>query len=265
MGPTAMGKTELAVELVQRFPFEIISVDSAMVYRDMDIGTAKPTQEVLSLAPHRLIDILDPAERYSAGRFRDDALAEMKDVTERGRIPLLVGGTMLYFRALGKEFSELPSADPGIRAKLEQDAERSGWGGLHQRLQDIDPVSAKRIHCNDPQRIQRALEIYEITGCTLTQLQSRDAGTAVPYKFTKLALLPSDRDKLYQRIELRFQEMLAQGFLAEVASLHSRDDLHADLPSMRAVGYRQAWQFLDGELGELEWVQRGLVATRQYA
>ncbi len=264
MGPTASGKTGLAVELVRRLPLDIISVDSAMVYRGMDIGTAKPDADVLEAAPHRLIDIRDPAEPYSAAEFSDDALREMAAIDAAGRIPLLVGGTMLYFRALEQGLSELPGADLQVRARLEQEAREAGWAALHRRLQAVDPVSAERIHRNDPQRIQRALEVYELTGSTLTELCRRGRARAAPYRFLKIVLAPPDRELLHERIERRFHAMLEQGFLDEVRTLRARGDLHAELPSMRAVGYRQAWAYLAGELGD-DWPERAVAATRQYA
>lgn len=265
MGPTASGKTALAVELVRQLPCDIISVDSAMVYRGMDIGTAKPDRSILDRAPHRLIDIRDPAEPYSAAEFRDDALREMADISAAGRIPLLVGGTMLYFRALEQGLSALPTADAGVRARLEVQGRRQGWALLHRRLADVDPPAAARIHPNDPQRIQRALEVYELTGSTLTELCRRGRQQAAPYRFLKIILAPPERPRLYARIEQRLHTMLEQGFLDEVRALRARGDLHAELPSLRAVGYRQAWAYLEGELGTDEWVDRALIATRQYA
>jgi len=265
MGPTASGKTDLAVELVQRLPCDIISVDSAMVYRGMDIGTAKPTPDVLAIAPHRLLDICDPAEPYSAGQFRTDALHEIENILAKGRIPLLVGGTMLYFHTLQNGLSELPQADPIIREKILNEAKQFGWQYLHERLQKIDPVSAQRIHPNDPQRLQRALEVYEITGKNLTTLCKEDKRQTLPYQLINLALAPADRDLLHQRIALRFQQMLDQGFITEVENLYRRGDLHADFPSIRAVGYRQAWDYLEGLLTVEEMQERAVIATRQLA
>jgi len=265
MGPTATGKTELAVELVKRLSVEIISVDSAMVYRGMDIGTAKPGADIQRLAPHRLIDILDPVEPYSAGRFRTDAIREMEQIRRAGRIPLLVGGTMLYFRALERGFSELPAANPEVRSALESDAQRYGWSVMHRRLAAVDPASAQRIHPNDPQRIQRALEVYEITGRSLSELQDRGTQGPAPFRYVKLALIPEHRSRLNKRIEKRFQEMLARGFLEEVRGFYERGDLAPEMPSMRAVGYRQAWQYLAGDSPEQDWVQQAVIATRQYA
>ena len=265
MGPTASGKTDLAVELAKRFPFEIISVDSALVYRGMDIGTAKPGPEVLAQTPHRLIDIRDPSEPYSAADFREDALLEMADITAQGRIPLLVGGTFLYFRALEQGLSDMPAADPEVRARLEAEAQQNGWEQLHARLAQIDPVSAARIHATDPQRIQRALEIYEISGQPMSAFHARQPENDLPYRVLKLALIPEDRALLHDRIQHRFEEMLAAGLIDEVESLFNRGDLTAELPAVRAVGYRQAWAFLAGESGYDEMVEQAIVATRQYA
>ncbi|NOR41248.1 MAG: tRNA (adenosine(37)-N6)-dimethylallyltransferase MiaA [Gammaproteobacteria bacterium] len=265
MGPTASGKTGLAVELAKRFSFEIISVDSALVYRGMDIGTAKPGPEVLAQTPHRLIDIRDPSEPYSAADFREDALLEMADITAQGRIPLLVGGTFLYFRALEQGLSDMPAADPEVRARLEAEAQQDGWEQLHARLAQIDPLSAARIHATDPQRIQRALEIYEISGQPMSAFHARQPENDLPYRVLKLALIPEDRALLHDRIQHRFEEMLAAGFIDEVESLFNRGDLTAELPAVRAVGYRQAWAFLAGESGYDEMVEQAIVATRQYA
>jgi tRNA dimethylallyltransferase len=265
MGPTASGKTGLAVELVQRLPLEIISVDSALVYRGMDIGTAKPEPATLAVAPHRLIDIRDPAEPYSAAEFRDDALREMESICSQGNTPLLVGGTMLYFRALERGLSELPSADPDLRAQLESQAGQIGWPAMHERLSMIDPDAAARIHPNDPQRIQRALEVYELSGLTLTELCRRGREAAPAYRFLKIGLAPPRREVLHHRIEQRFRLMLERGFLEEVRRLRHRGDLNPQLPAMRAVGYRQAWMYLEGELSAPEWVERAVTTTRQYA
>lgn len=265
MGPTASGKTGVAVELVQQLPLDIISVDSALVYRGMDIGTAKPDADTLRIAPHRLIDIRDPVQPYSAAEFRDDALREIAAIHAAGRIPLLVGGTMLYFRALEQGLSDLPSADPEVRARLEAEAQASGWAAMHERLARIDPVAAARIHPNDPQRIQRALEVHEITGLSMTELFNRSSDTPPALDFLKIVLAPADRAVLHDRIRQRFDIMLEQGFLDEVSTLRARGDLDPDMPSMRAVGYRQAWAHLDGKLSGQEWVERAIVATRQYA
>jgi tRNA dimethylallyltransferase len=265
MGPTASGKTELAVELVERLPLEIISVDSALIYRGMDIGTAKPDQATLRRAPHRLIDIKDPSESYSAAAFREDALAEMAAITQAGRIPLLVGGTMLYFKALEEGLSDLPEADPGIRVRLEQELNSAGLEALHQRLASIDPAAALRIHAHDPQRILRALEVIELSGRTLTELQQGSTGHTFPYSVLKLVRAPQERSLLHERIERRFHEMLAQGFEREVRELMSRGNLSPAMSSMRAVGYRQMLSYLLGELSHDEMIERGIIATRQLA
>ncbi|WP_455199128.1 tRNA (adenosine(37)-N6)-dimethylallyltransferase MiaA [Kaarinaea lacus] len=265
MGPTASGKTDLAVQLVQERPCDIISVDSAMVYRGMDIGTAKPDEKTLAVAPHRLIDICDPSEVFSASRFRECALAEINDIVSRGRVPLLVGGTMLYFRALEQGLSPLPSADPEVRARIEAEAESEGWQVLHDRLAKIDPESAARIHVNDPQRIQRALEVFELTGEPLSEWFERVVDNDLPFQIVKIVAATEDRALLHQRIEARFQQMLEQGFVQEVEGLYQRGDLHADLPSMRAVGYRQVWGHLEGAYDYETMVERGITATRQFA
>ncbi|SRR5579883_3003737 len=265
MGPTASGKTPLAVELVQRFPCEIISVDSAMVYRGMDIGTAKPGAEILAQAPHRLIDILDPNLPYSAGQFRLDALREIQEIIAKGKIPLLVGGTMLYFRVLMQGLAPLPPANAVLRAQLQMRADVEGWQALHANLAKVDPIAAKRIHPQDSQRIQRALEVYELTGKTITAWQVEETSPLSHYRLYSLALIPSDRARLHQRIALRFRQMLAQGFVAEVEDLYHRGDLSADLPSIRSVGYRQAWAYLSGEINETEMQEQAIAATRQLA
>lgn len=265
LGPTASGKTELAVDLVQRLPCEIVSVDSGQVYRGMDIGTAKPDQETLAIAPHRLIDIRDPADTYSAAEFREDALREIADIQARGRVPLFVGGTMLYFRALTQGLSDLPSADPAIRERLETEARDLGWSALHRRLARVDPAAAARIHPNDPQRIQRALEVYEITGSPLSELQAATVRRMPGQRFVKLALVPEDRRQLHRRIMQRFHGMLARGLVAEVEALYRREDLDRRRPSMRNVGYRQVWDYLDGSLSHDEMVERAVTATRQLA
>ncbi|MFH4621724.1 tRNA (adenosine(37)-N6)-dimethylallyltransferase MiaA [Vibrio furnissii] len=264
MGPTASGKTDLAIRLRQKFPVEIISVDSALIYKGMDIGTAKPDQHELALAPHRLIDILDPSEAYSAADFRRDALREMNDIVAQGRIPLLVGGTMLYYKALLEGLSPLPAADPEIRQQIEHEAEQHGWMALHDQLRHIDPVSAERIHPNDPQRLSRALEVYRISGKTLTEL-TQTKGEALPFRVKQFAIAPKERAELHRRIELRFEKMVEAGFEEEVKALYARKDLHPDLPSIRCVGYRQMWNYLDGN-GRLEdAIFRGICATRQLA
>ncbi len=265
MGTTAAGKTSLAVELVRRLPVDIISVDSGQVYRGMDIGTAKPGPAVLEVAPHRLIDLCDPGEAYSAARFREDALREMAEIVDAGRVPLLVGGTMLYFRALERGLSELPAADPGLRRRLEADAHERGWSALHRRLTEVDPESAARIHPNDPQRIQRALEVYDLTGAPLSRLQGATTPRPFPYRVWKVGLSPGDRTVLHRRVEQRFRDMLARGLEQEVRALYGRGDLHRDLPSVRAVGYRQMWAWLEGRCTREEAVARAVVATRQLA
>lgn len=265
MGPTASGKTGIAARLVERLPCEIISVDSAMIYRGMDIGTAKPDQDILKKAPHRLIDIRDPAASYSAAQFRADALLEMAEIIRMGRVPLLVGGTMLYFRALEQGLSNLPGADAAVRTALEKEAERKGWSAMHDRLQRIDPRTASQIHPNDPQRIQRALEVFELSGKTMTELIDIKNKVKLPYRVLKIGLMTADRKVLHQRIEARFQEMLDHGFLCEVEALHQRGDLHPGLPAIRAVGYRQLWAYLDGQYSYQEAVTRGVIATRQLA
>jgi tRNA dimethylallyltransferase len=265
MGPTASGKTAVAAALVKRFPFEIISVDSALVYRGMDIGTARPDAGLLRAAPHRLIDIRDPAVPYSAAEFREDALREMADITAQGNIPLLVGGTMLYFRALEQGLSALPPADAGVRAALEQELQEQGLAALYQRLQQVDPVAAARIHGNDPQRIQRALEVFELTGQPLSDFHEQGREPPLPYRLIKLILAPEDRVRMQQRIEQRFRAMLDAGFVDEVRTLLTRGDLDADLPALRAVGYRQVRAFLSGGLSYDEMVNQAIVATRQYA
>jgi tRNA dimethylallyltransferase len=265
MGPTASGKTGVAVELVRRLPLDIISVDSALVYRGMDIGTAKPGPDILATAPHRLIDIRDPAETYSAAEFRADALAAMAEITAMGRVPLLVGGTFLYFRALEQGLSEMPAADAEIRARLDAEARRDGLECLHARLARVDPAAAARIHVTDPQRILRALEVYEQTGEPMSAFHARGRNAALPYRLLKLALLPEDRDVLHARIATRFNDMLAAGLLEEVRRLYQRGDLAPGLPAMRAVGYRQVWAHLAGEPGYENFPERAIVATRQYA
>lgn len=265
MGPTGTGKTDLAVAIRQQLPVEIISVDSALVYKGMDIGTAKPDAETLKLAPHRLINFLDPTQAYSAADFREDALREMDEIHASGRIPLLVGGTMLYFRALEQGLSELPAADPNIRARLVQEATALGWTALHERLQQIDPEAAKRIHPNDPQRLQRALEVYELTGQNLTTLQGSLRFEACPYQLLKIALVPENRAWLHERLEQRFDRMLGLGFVQEVEQLYARPELNPSLPAIRAVGYRQVWDYLDGKIDYNLMHNRAIVATRQLA
>ncbi|QYJ86756.1 tRNA (adenosine(37)-N6)-dimethylallyltransferase MiaA [Shewanella mesophila] len=264
MGPTASGKTALAIELVEKHQCEIISVDSALIYRGMDIGSAKPNAEELSRAPHRLIDIRDPSESYSAADFRRDALIEIEDIIDAGKTPLLVGGTMLYFKALLEGLSPLPAANEQIRAEIAKQAETLGWQVLHQELQQVDPVSAQRIHPNDPQRLSRALEVYRISGKSLTEL-TEVKSEALPYSVVQFGIAPNDRKVLHLAIAERFKLMLSQGFIEEVEGLKARSDLHLDLPSMRCVGYRQAWQYLDGDYDYDTMVEKSVVATRQLA
>ncbi len=264
MGPTASGKTDLAIALRQQLPVEVISVDSALIYKGMDIGTAKPTPAELALAPHRLIDILDPKESYSAMNFREDALKEMAEISSSGRIPLLVGGTMLYYKALLEGLSPLPSADPIIRAEIEEKAAKIGWVGMHQELLAIDPVAGARINPNDSQRINRALEVFYITGKTITEMTA-EKGEALPYHLLQFAIAPQDRAILHERIALRFQKMMDLGFEEEVKRLFLREDLHIDLPSIRCVGYRQMWEYLQGDISLDEAIYKGICATRQLA
>lgn len=266
MGPTASGKTKLALALARRLPLEIISVDSALVYRGMDIGTAKPDPETLREFPHRLIDILDPAEAYSAARFRQDALAAMHEIHAAGRIPLLVGGTMLYYRALEHGLAELPAADPKLREGIQAEAEERGWAALHAELARIDPEAAARIHPNDPQRLGRALEVWRLTGVPLSVWQARGRAQAAPKvgRVLKLALIPP-RELLRERIAERFTQMLKAGFIQEVEALRARGDLHLGLPSMRSVGYRQVWEYLDGAHTYARMVELGVTATRGLA
>ena len=264
MGPTASGKTDLAIQLRQQLPVEVISVDSALIYRGMDIGTAKPSKAELALAPHRLIDICDPAESYSAANFRTDALREMQEISAKGKIPLLVGGTMLYYKALLEGLSPLPSADDKVRSEIEAKAALIGWGGLHQELSKIDPISAQRINPNDSQRINRALEVFYLTGKTLTQLTAQK-GEALPYDILQFAIAPEQREVLHLRIEQRFHKMIELGFQQEVEKLYRRPDLNENLPSIRCVGYRQMWEYLRGDYDHDEMVFRGICATRQLA
>ncbi len=264
MGPTAIGKTAVAMALAQALDGEIINVDSAQVYRVMSIGTAKPSATERCVVPHHLLDIVEPEEAYSAARFCADALRCIADIRGRGRTPILAGGTMLYFKALERGLAPLPEADPAIRAELENEAARIGWDALHQRLQQIDPVAAQRIHPNDPQRIARALEVYRLCGKTLTDLLA-ETHSLLPEPVVKFALMPSLRPWLHARIEQRFHQMLAAGFLDEVRQLRQRVQLHAQLPSMRSVGYRQAWNHLDGETDYPSFVEQGIAATRQLA
>lgn len=265
MGPTASGKTDLAIKLAQQYPFEIISVDSALVYKDMNIGTAKPTAEELQQAPHRLIDFLDPSQSYSTAQFRKDALEAIDDIHARQKIPLLVGGTMLYHRSLLYGISELPAADEPIRTKLEAQMHTMGKQFMHDRLAEIDPHSAAKIHPNDPQRVQRALEVYEITGQTMTQLQQASQAQALAFDAYKIIIAPRSRELLRERIALRFTQMIEQGFIEEVQKLYQRGDLNLSMPSMRAVGYRQVWEYLEGKMNKEEMIERAITITRQFA
>ena len=265
MGPTASGKTDLAVALTKALPCEIISVDSALIYKGMDIGTAKPEAEVLAAAPHQLVDILDPAQAYSAADFRRDALALMADITARGKIPLLVGGTMMYFKVLRDGMASLPAADEQLRAQLLKQADEQGWEMLHKRLAEVDPDAALRIKPTDTQRLQRALEVFELTGKPLSQWHQEQEDSRLPYHVINLAISPEDRAVLHERIALRFKLMLEAGFIDEVKTLFGRGDLNTSMPSVRSVGYRQAWSFLQGELSYDEMVEKGIIATRQLA
>jgi tRNA dimethylallyltransferase len=265
MGPTAAGKSDLALALVERFPLEIVSVDSALVYRGMDIGTAKPGAELLARVPHHLVNILDPRETFSAGEFLREARRAIDGIISRGRIPLLAGGTMLYFRALTEGLALLPSADSEVRAAIGADAANRGWRALHEDLARVDPVAAARIHPNDPQRIQRALEVHRLTGQSLSQLQLRNPSPLAQFRVLELAVYPEDRKLLHERIEKRFNAMMKAGFLGEVAELWGRGDLSSRMPSMRAVGYRQFWGHLDGAYSLDEAGRLAVVATRQLA
>ncbi|MCL1103779.1 tRNA (adenosine(37)-N6)-dimethylallyltransferase MiaA [Shewanella algicola] len=264
MGPTASGKTALAIDMATQHNCEIISVDSALIYRGMNVGSAKPTAQELAIAPHRLIDILDPSESYSAADFRRDALAAIEDIIARGKTPLLVGGTMMYFKALLDGLSPLPSANETIRKQILLQAEAQGWESLHQELCEIDPVAGQRIHPNDPQRLSRALEVYRISGKTMTEL-TQTKSAALPYDVVQFAIAPNDRKVLHELIARRFNIMLEQGFIDEVATLKARGDLHLDMPSMRCVGYRQCWQYLDNEFDHATMVEKATAATRQLA
>ena len=265
MGPTASGKTGLAVELAQHHNYEIISVDSALVYKGMDIGTAKPDADLLARAPHRLIDIIDPLESYSAADFVSDAVKEVADIVSKGKTPLLVGGTMMYFNALQKGLAEMPTADVQVRAEIEAEAAEKGWPALHEYLQTIDPEAALRIHPNDPQRLQRAIEVYRLTGKTMTQFWAEQEAASMPFEMINMAVMPKERSILHQRIEQRFDEMMEQGFLTEVERFYRRGDLSIDMPSMRCVGYRQLWQHLDGVDSLDDAIFKGVVASRQLA
>ncbi|MBS1188423.1 MAG: miaA [Rhodocyclaceae bacterium] len=265
MGPTASGKTAAAMELSERFPVELVSVDSAQVFRDMDIGTAKPDRETLERYPHRLIDLISPEEAYSAARFREDALAAMGEITAAGRVPLLVGGTMLYFRTLLQGLADLPQADAALRAEIDAEAAARGWPALHAELALVDPVTAARLPPTDSQRLQRAIEIFRLTGRPMAELLAASETARPPYRFLSLGLLPADRAVLHERIARRFDAMLLAGLADEVAELRRRYRLHPDLPSMRCVGYRQVWEAQDGTIPMKEMRDRGIFATRQLA
>jgi tRNA dimethylallyltransferase len=265
MGPTASGKTPLALALARRIPLEIVSVDSAQVYRGMDVGTAKPSSAERTAVPHHLIDIIDPTETYSAARFRSDALRLMSEITSRGKVPLLVGGTMLYFKALREGLSELPDADEGVRAEIDAEAAARGWPAMHAELASVDPQTAARLKPTDAQRIQRALEIHRVSGEPMSRLLGRKKDSALPFRLVEMVLVPSDRGELHGRIEARFDAMLDRGLVEELQGLRARHALRPNLPSMRCVGYRQAWQHLEGELDRNGLRDRGIFATRQLA
>ena len=266
MGPTASGKTAAALEIARHLPCEIISVDSALVYRGMDIGTAKPSATELAAVPHHLIDIIDPAQSYSAAQFRSDAIRLVMEIIARGRLPLLVGGTMLYFKSLLGGLDDLPSANPAVRAQLDAEAARIGWPGMHQKLAELDPETAARLKPNDAQRVQRALEIIQLTGQPMSKLLAQRPHEELPFDLLPIALEPSDRSVLHQRIAARFDAMLAGGaLLDEVKHLRTRSDLHLGLPSMRCVGYRQSWEYLDGTIDLKTLHDKGVAATRQLA
>jgi len=265
MGPTASGKTGLALALREAFPLDIISVDSALVYRGMNIGTAKPDEATLRQAPHALIDLCEPTANYSAAEFRQDALVEMSSITTGGRVPLLAGGTMLYFKALWGGLAPLPSADPEVRARIEDLARDAGWRVMHARLAVKDPEIAERIHYNDAQRIQRALEVIELTGRKMSDLQNEHQEQELGYRILKIVVCPDSRAELHNRIEKRFYQMLDEGFMDEVKTLHARADLDSSMPSMRCVGYRQAWSYLEGEISYREMCEKAVAATRQLA
>ncbi len=287
MGPTAAGKTDLALSLTERMPFEIVSVDSALIYRGMDIGTAKPDKTLLARAPHRLIDIIEPSETYSVARFYQDALKEMQAITAAGKVPLLVGGTMMYYRIIQQGIANLPSADEQVREQILQEAAQHGWPYLHELLAKVDPESAQRIKPGDPQRLQRALEVYRVTGKTMTQIWQEQAQTtgknraagytendadndsaglpALSYRFLNLSIAPQNRKELHERIAQRFDAMLANGFVEEVKTFYHDESIHAEMPSMRCVGYRQVWDYLDGNLSYDSMRERGIIATRQLA
>ena len=265
MGPTASGKTGVAVDLVRELPCEIVSVDSAQVYRHMDVGTAKPDAATLKIAPHQLIDLIEPDDSYSAARFRDDALTAMREITERGNIPLLVGGTMMYFKTLLEGLSELPEADPAIRMVIDTMAQESGWPAVHKELARVDPETAARLEPNDSQRVQRALEVYFVTNKPMSDLLKKPKYVYFPYTPVKLALLPGDRGELHERIAARFEAMLELGLIGELRKVRAEYALDLEMPSMRCVGYRQTWEYLDGKIGLATLREQGIAATRQLA
>jgi len=265
MGPTASGKTRLALALADAFPIEVVSVDSAQIYREMDVGTAKPSPSERRAVPHHLIDIIDPTESYSAARFRADALRLMNEIAARGRIPLLVGGTMLYFKALRDGLSDLPESDADVRTQLDAEGAARGWPALHAELARVDPEIAARLKPTDAQRVQRALEVFRMSGKPMSQLIGRGKPAGLPFRLVELALVPSDRGALHRHIEERFDAMLKGGLVEELRALREHHTLQPGLPSMRCVGYRQAWQFLEGELDRDELRNRGIFATRQLA
>lgn len=265
MGPTAAGKTDLAMRLYDSLPCELISVDSALIYKGMDIGTAKPSAQELAAYPHHLVDIIDPTQSYSAAQFRTDVLALMAEITARGKVPVLVGGTMLYYNALQKGLAPLPQADETLRAQLLEQGRNLGWPAMHQLLQEVDPQSAQRLAPNDSQRIQRALEVYRLTGKSLTEHWAMQEAQTLPYDVLNLAIMPAQRSVLHQRIEKRFDIMLDQGFLSEVEALYQRGDLNLDMPSVRCVGYRQVWSYLAGDCDLATAREKSIIATRQLA
>ena len=266
LGPTASGKSDLAMKLTSHLPVELVSVDSALVYRDMNIGTAKPDAEILRQYPHHLVDIRNPDEVYSAADFRSEVLTLMSAISERGNIPLLVGGTMLYFKVLIEGIASMPAADSAIREKIVREAETGGWQKVHQRLAEVDPESAARIHPNDPQRLQRALEIWELTGESMTQLHKKQQDlVSLPFSVCQLAIIPSDRADLHRIIAARFEQMIKDGFIEEVEHLREKYYLNAELPSIKSVGYRQVWQYLEGEVDRKAMQERAIIATRQLA
>ncbi len=266
LGPTASGKSDLAMKLTSHLPVELVSVDSALVYRDMNIGTAKPDAEILRQYPHHLVDIRNPDQVYSAADFRSEVLTLMSAISERGNIPLLVGGTMLYFKVLIEGIASMPAADSAIREKIAREAKTGGWQKVHQRLAEVDPESAARIHPNDPQRLQRALEIWELTGESMTQLHKKQQDlVSLPFSVCQLAIIPSDRADLHRIIAARFEQMIKDGFIEEVEHLREKYDLNAELPSIKSVGYRQVWQYLEGEVDRKVMQERAIIATRQLA